>query len=154
MPDHLANLHRLGIQLPEVAAPVASYVPARLSGTHVYVSGQIPFLEGTLLATGTVPERVNFDQAIACARQCGLNILAAVHALVGLDRVTGVIKLGGFVACSPGYGDHPKVINGASELMLEVFGDAGRHARAAVGVPSLPLDAPVEIDAVIEINPG
>lgn len=152
MPSPSEKLAQMGITLPGAAKPVASYIPARRSGDHVFISGQVPFLEGELMAAGSVPDEVSFETAVACARQCGINILAAAHALVGIDRVTGVIRLGGFVACGPESGDQPKIINGASELMLEVFGDAGRHARAAVGVTSLPLRAPVEIEAVLEVG--
>ena len=151
MPTPSETLAQLGIALPEAAKPVASYIPARQSGAHVFISGQVPFLEGELMAAGSVPGEVSFETAVACARQCGINILAAAHALVGIDRVAGVVRLGGFVACGPDYGDQPKIINGASELMLDVFGDSGRHARAAVGVTSLPLRAPVEIEAVLEL---
>lgn len=148
-----ARLAELGLVLPAAPKPVAAYIPARRAGDLVYVSGQIPVRDGKLLATGCVPDEVGLATAVECARQCALNGLAVVKAEVGdLSRVKGVVRLGGFVACSAEFTDQPEVINGASELMVKVFGDAGRHARAAVGVASLPLDAPVEIEFLFEVG--
>lgn len=141
-----------GIVLPEVAAPAAAYVPAVRSGTYVYVSGQVPFVEGKLAQTGKVGDEVSADEAKAHARTCGLNALAAVDALVGLDAVVRVVKVVGFVASAPGFTGQPAVINGASELMSEVFGEEGRHARSAIGVAELPLGAPVEVEMIVEVR--
>lgn len=141
-----------GIVLPDVAAPAAAYVPAVRSGAYVYVSGQVPFVAGKLAQTGKVGAEVSADDAKAHARTCGLNALAAVNALVGLDAVVRVVKVVGFVASAPGFTGQPAVINGASELMSEVFGDAGRHARSAIGVAELPLGAPVEVEMIVEVR--
>lgn len=148
-----ARLKELGIDLPEPAAPAANYVPYVVSGNQVFVAGQIPVLQGELQSTGIVGKDLDTEAAYQAARLCGLNLIAQAKAACGgdLDRVTRVIKLGGFVACTPDFTDHPKVINGASDLMAEVFGDAGKHARFAVGAPSLPLNVSVEIDGVFEI---
>ena len=149
------RLAELGHTLPAPAAPVASYVPAvtTTGGLTVYISGQIPLREGKMLATGVVGREVTFEQAKACATQCALNALAALQAEIGdLGRLRRVVRLGGFVACTSDFTDHPKVINGASDLLVDVLGDAGRHARAAVGVTSLPLNAPVEIEFVFAID--
>jgi enamine deaminase RidA (YjgF/YER057c/UK114 family) len=149
-----ARLAELGIELPEVAPPVAAYVPAIVSGAYVYTSGQLPFVAGGLSATGKVGDGhglVPADDAKGYARTCVLNALAAVRAELGsLDRVTRIVKLVGFVASDPSFIGQPGVVNGASELLGEVFGEAGRHARSAVGVAVLPLDAPVEIELVVE----
>jgi enamine deaminase RidA (YjgF/YER057c/UK114 family) len=147
-----ARLAELGVDLPSVAAPVAAYVPAVRSGAHVYVSGQLPFVSGALAATGKVGAEVSPEEAKAHARTCALNALAAVHDLVGIDAVVGVVKVGGFVAAAEGFTAIPAVVNGASELFGEVFGDAGRHARAAVGVAELPLGAPVEVEVIFEVG--
>jgi enamine deaminase RidA (YjgF/YER057c/UK114 family) len=147
-----SRLAELGITLPEAPAPVASYIPAKRSGNLVYVSGQLPMRDGQLMATGTVPGAVDLETAQACARQCVLNGLAAAVGVVGtVDRITGVVRVGGFVAADPGFADHPKVINGASEVLQEIFGEAGRHARAAVGAVGLPLDACVEVELILEV---
>ncbi|TCO64316.1 RidA family protein [Actinocrispum wychmicini] len=146
------RLAELGIELPAVAAPLAAYVPAVQSGSQVYVSGQLPFVGGTLPATGKVGAEVSPEEAKAHARTCALNALAAVHDLVGVDAVTRVVKVGGFVAAAEGFTAVPAVVNGASELFGEVFGDAGKHARAAVGVAELPLGAPVEVDVIFEVG--
>ncbi|RSM75532.1 RidA family protein [Kibdelosporangium aridum] len=146
------KLAELGIQLPTVAAPVAAYVPAVQSGSHVYVSGQLPFIEGALAATGKVGGEISPEEGKAHARTCALNALAAVHSLVGIDAVVRVVKVGGFVAAAEGFTAIPAVINGASELFGEVFQDAGRHARAAVGVAELPLGAPVEVEVIFEVG--
>lgn len=148
-----ARLTELGIELPQAAAPVAAYVPVTRVGNTLYVSGQIPVWNGERRHLGKVGATVTAAEAKAAARLCGLNIIAQVKAACGgdLDRVVRIVKLGGFVACTPDFTEHPAVINGASELMVEVFGDAGRHARFAVGAPSLPLDVTVEVDAVVEL---
>ncbi len=147
-----ARLEELGIEIPEAAAPVASYVPVVIHGDLAYVSGQVSFVDGKLL-TGRLGEDVSLEDGIRAARGCGLMILAQLkRALGSLDRVERVVKLGGFVNSIADFTDQPKVVNGASDLMLEVFGDAGKHARAAVGVPSLPLGVAVEVDAVVAIR--
>ncbi|KKK06122.1 RidA family protein [Micromonospora sp. HK10] len=146
-----AKLAELGLTLPEVVPPVASYVPAVQSGQHVYVSGQLPMAEGKLLATGKVGAGVSADQAKDLAQRCALNALAAIDALVGLENVVKIVKLTGFVASAPGFTGQPGVINGASDLFGAVFGEAGRHARSAVGVAELPLDAPVEVEVIVEV---
>ena len=146
-----ARLQELGIVLPEAAAPVASYVPIVVQGGFAHVSGQLPFVDGDLVK-GRLGEDVSLDQGTAAARACGLMILSQLKAAGVLERVERVVKLGGFVNSSADFTDQPKVINGASDLMMEVFGETGKHARAAVGVPALPLGAAVEVDAVIAIS--
>ncbi|KIR63434.1 RidA family protein [Micromonospora harpali] len=146
-----AKLAELGLTLPEVVPPVASYVPAVQSGQHVFVSGQLPMADGKLLATGKVGAGVSAEQAKDLAQRCALNGLAAVDALVGLENVVKVVKVTGFVASAPGFTGQPGVINGASDLFGAVFGEAGRHARSAVGVSELPLDAPVEVELIVEV---
>jgi enamine deaminase RidA (YjgF/YER057c/UK114 family) len=146
-----ARLAELGIELPAVAAPVAAYVPAVRSGSQVFTSGQLPFVGGTLAATGKVGGEVSPEEAKQHARTCALNALAAVHALVGIDAVVRIVKVVGFVASAEGFTGQPAVVNGASELFGEVFGEAGQHARSAVGVAELPLDAPVEVELIVEI---
>jgi enamine deaminase RidA (YjgF/YER057c/UK114 family) len=146
-----ARLQELGIDLPEAAAPVASYVPVVVQGGLAYVSGQLPFVDGQLV-TGRLGEDVSLEAGTAAARACGLMILAQLKAaLVPLDKVERVVKLGVFVNSTADFTDQPKVANGASELMFDVFGEKGRHARAAVGVPALPLSAAVEVDAIIAL---
>jgi enamine deaminase RidA (YjgF/YER057c/UK114 family) len=145
------RLAELGLTLPEVVPPVAAYVPAVQSGPYVYVSGQLPISGGELLATGKVGAEVTAEEARDLARQCALNVLAAIDALVGLEYVVKVVKVVGFVASAPGFTGQPTVVNGASELFGEVFGEAGRHARSAVGVAELPLAAPVEVEAIVEV---
>lgn len=146
-----ARLQELVIVLPEAAAPVASYVPVVVHGGFAHVSGQLPFVDGKLV-TGRLGEDVSLEAGIDAARACGLMILAQLKAaLVPLDKVERVVKLGGFVNSTPDFTDQPKVINGASDLMVAVFGEKGRHARAAVGVPALPLGAAVEVDAIVAI---
>jgi enamine deaminase RidA (YjgF/YER057c/UK114 family) len=147
-----ARLAELGLELPEVVPPVASYLPAVQSGQHVYVSGQLPMAEGKLLATGKVGAGISPEQATDLARRCALNALAAVDSLVGLEQVVKVVKLTGFVASAPGFTGQPGVINGASDLFGTVLGEAGRHARSAVGVAELPLDAPVEVEVIFEVG--
>ncbi|WP_460799866.1 RidA family protein [Microbacterium sp. GXF0217] len=142
-----ARLEELGIELPAVAAPVAAYVPAVAHNGLVYTSGQLPFTAGALPATGKVGAGVEADAAKGYARTCALNALAAAaDAAGGLEKIAGVLRVGGFVASDPSFTGQPGVINGASEVLGEIFGDAGRHARAAVGVPVLPLDSPVEVE--------
>jgi enamine deaminase RidA (YjgF/YER057c/UK114 family) len=150
--DPLRRLAELGLQLPSVVAPVASYLPAVQTGSLVYTAGQLPFVDGQLPATGKVGADVLAEQANELARLCALNALAAVHDLVGLDRVVRVVKVVGFVASAPDFTGQPAVVNGASDLLAAVFGAAGRHARSAVGVAVLPLDAPVEVELVVEIS--
>lgn len=145
-----ARLKELGIVLPEAAAPVASYVPIVVQGGFAHVSGQLPFVDGKVV-TGRLGEDVTLDDGMAAARACGLMILAQLKAAGLLDKVERVVKLGAFINSTGDFTDQPKVANGASDLMFEVFGDKGRHARAAVGVPVLPLGAAVEVDAVIAI---
>ncbi|MBW0093771.1 RidA family protein [Pseudonocardia sp. KRD-184] len=147
------KLRELGIALPTVAAPAGAYIPARRTGDLVFTAGQVPFVDGKLPATGKVGAEVDVDTARDLARTCALNALAAVDALVGLDAVVGVVKVVGFVASAPDFTGQPSVINGASELLGEVFGEAGAHARSAVGVAVLPLDAPVEVELVVEVRP-
>jgi enamine deaminase RidA (YjgF/YER057c/UK114 family) len=146
-----AKLSELGIELPPVVAPLAAYVPAVQTGNLVYTSGQLPITDGQLLSSGKVGADVTAEDAKQLARVCALNALAAVHALVGIDAVVKVVKVVGFVASAPGFDGQPGVINGASELFGEVFGDAGAHARSAVGVAELPRNAPVEVEIVVEI---
>jgi enamine deaminase RidA (YjgF/YER057c/UK114 family) len=148
----LSRLEELGIQLPPVVAPVASYVPARRSGSFVYTSGQLPMVDGVLPATGKVGASVSPEDAAALARIAALNALAAVDDLVGLDAVVGVVKVVGYVASAPEFTGQPAVVNGASNLLGEVFGEAGAHARSAVGVAVLPLDSPVEIELIVEVR--
>jgi enamine deaminase RidA (YjgF/YER057c/UK114 family) len=146
------KLAELGFSVPEVAAPVAAYVPAVRSGNHVFTSGQLPMREGKLMAIGKVGGEVTQDEAVECARQCALNALAAIRAEVGeLSAVKRVVKVVAFVASTPDFTAQPLVANGVSELLGDVFGDIGRHARSAVGVPVLPLDAPVEVELVVEV---
>jgi enamine deaminase RidA (YjgF/YER057c/UK114 family) len=146
------RLAELGLAVPEVAAPVAAYIPAVRSGNHVFTSGQLPMREGQLMATGKVGGEVTQEEAVACARQCALNALAAIRAELGdLSQVKRVVKVVAFVASTPDFTGQPLVANGVSELLGDVFGDAGRHARSAVGVPVLPLDAPVEVELVVEV---
>lgn len=147
-----ARLQRLGLALPEVVAPLAAYVPAVRTGNLVYTSGQLPMQGGALVGTGKVGAGVTPEEANAMARLCALNALAAVDSVTGLDSVTRVVKVVGFVASAPGFNGQPAVVNGASELLGEVFGDAGAHARSAVGVSELPLDAPVEVELIVEVG--
>jgi enamine deaminase RidA (YjgF/YER057c/UK114 family) len=148
-----ARLAELGITVPEVVPPVAAYQPTARTGNLVFTAGQLPAREGEMLAVGKVGGEVSEEQGYECARQCALNALAAVRAEIGsLDKVVRIVKAVVFVASTPDFTAQPKVANGASELLGEVFGDAGRHARSAVGVPVLPLDVPVEVELVVEIE--
>ena len=146
-----ARLAELGIELPAVVAPLAAYVPAVRTGNLVYTAGQLPMRSGELLRTGKVGAEVTPEEGRQLARVCGLNALAAVHSLVGIDSVTRIVKVVGFVASAPGFTGQPGVVNGASQLFGDVFGDAGAHARSAVGVSELPLDAPVEVELIAEV---
>lgn len=147
-----AKLAELGLSLPEVAAPLASYVPAVRSGSYVYTAGQLPLVEGKLAVTGKVGAEVTAEEAKELARICGLNALAAVKSAIGdLDKIVRVVKVVGFVASAPDFTGQPGVVNGTSELFGEVLGDKGVHARSAVGVAVLPLDAPVEVEIQVEV---
>ncbi|MFN2518711.1 MAG: RidA family protein [Jatrophihabitantaceae bacterium] len=152
MTSPLARLAELGIALPSVGVPLAAYVAAVRSGSLVFTAGQLPMIDGQLVAAGKVGGAVSAAQAHALARTCALNGLAAVDALVGLDAVVRVVKVVGYVASTPDFTGQPAVVNGASELLGDVFGAAGLHARSAVGVAVLPLDAPVEIELVVEVG--
>lgn len=146
------RIAKLGIVLPQPAAPIAAYVPVVVAGGLAHVSGQLPFTDGQLIK-GRLGEGTTVEQGYTAARACALMVLAQLKAEIGsLDRVTQVVKLGGFVNSTGDFTDQPRVINGASELMVEVFGDIGRHARSAVGVPTLPLGVPVEIDAIFAVR--
>ena len=148
-----AKLAELGLTLPEAAAPVAAYVPVVIAGGLAHVSGQLPFVEGKLVR-GRLGEDVSLEEGYAAARACGLMLIAQLKAALGsLDRIERVVKLGGYVNSAADFTDQPKVVNGASELMVAVFGDAGKHARSAVGVPALPLGAAVEVDAIVAVRP-
>lgn len=146
------RLADLGIELPDVVPPAGVYVPAVRTGNLVYTAGQVPMQSGKLAQTGKVGGEVTPEEGKALARICALNALAAVHSLVGIDSVTRVVKVVGFVASAPGFHGQPGVINGASQFLGEVFGDAGAHARSAVGVSDLPLDAPVEVELIVEVS--
>ena len=148
-----ARLAELGIELPPVATPVAAYVPAVRTGSLVYTSGQIPIVGGKLAFTGKVGADVSAEEAKDAARICALNTLAAVHDLVGIDSIVRIVKVVGFVASADGFTGQPGVVNGASELYGEVFGDAGKHSRSAVGVSELPLGVPVEVELIVEVAP-
>ena len=149
-----AKLAELGLTLPVAAAPVAAYVPVVIAGGLAHVSGQLPFIDGKLV-TGRLGEDVSLEQGTAAAQACGLMILAQLKAALGsLDRVERIVKLGAFISSTGAFTDQPKVANGASELMAAVFGDAGKHARSAVGVPVLPLGAAVEVDAIVAVKPA
>jgi len=151
-PSPEARLAALGITLPKVSPPLAAYVPAVLTRGYVYTAGQLPVVEGRLLATGKVGAEVGAGEASALARTCALNALAAVASVTsGLDAVRRIVKVTGFVASAPDFTQQAQVINGASELLIEVFGEAGRHARSAVGMAVLPLNAPVEVELIAEV---
>jgi len=145
------RLAALGITLPTVVPPVAAYIPAVVSGNHVFTSGQLPMVDGVLPETGKLGADVSAERGKELARQCALNALAAVASVIGsLDRITRIVKVVGFVASDPAFTGQPGVINGASEVLGEIFGDAGVHARSAVGVAVLPLDSPVEVELIVE----
>jgi enamine deaminase RidA (YjgF/YER057c/UK114 family) len=148
-----ARLAGLGLVLPPVVAPLAAYVPAVRTGALVYTAGQLPMVDGKLLSAGKVGAEVGAAEAAALARTCALNALAAAASVAGgLAAITRIVKLTGFVASAPDFTGQPQVVNGASELLLEVFGDAGRHARSAVGTAVLPLNAPVEVELIVEVR--
>jgi len=147
-----ARLRELGLELPKVAAPVAAYVPAVRTGNHVYTSGQLPFVDGKLPATGKVGDQVSLERAVELAGICALNAIAALGSQADLDDVVRIVKVVGFVASAPGFTAQPAVVNGASELLGRVFGEAGTHARSAVGVAVLPLDSPVEVELIAEVR--
>lgn len=145
-------LAQLGIRLPNPVAPLASYIPVRISGDHAYVAGQVPLEDGTVLSSGKLGAEVTVEQGQEATRRCALQALAALRAALGsLDRVKGIVRLDVFVASAPGFTDQPKVANGASDLLVEIFGEEGRHARAAVGVSELPLGASVEVALIARI---
>ncbi|WP_440100319.1 RidA family protein [Streptosporangium sp. H16] len=147
------RLAELGLTLPEVVPPLAAYVPAVRSGNHVHTSGQLPIVDGKLVATGKVGAEVDVEDAYELARACALNALAAVASEAGgLSNIVRIVKVVGFVASAPGFTGQPQVVNGASDLLAAVLGDAGRHARSAVGVAVLPLDAPVEVEVIAEVR--
>jgi len=153
--DPESVLAKLGLALPTPAKPVAAYVPTKITGSLLYVAGQIPMKDGQMMFKGSLPGAVTLEQGIECARQCALNGLAAAKAALGsLSCIKQVVRLGVFVASEPGFYDQPKIANGASELMVAVFGEAGRHARAAVGSIALPLGAPVEVEFLFEVTAG
>ncbi len=151
------RLPQIGITLPPAAKPVANYVPAVRIGDLVYTSGQLPFVSGKLEFRGKVHEgadgTVTPEQAVSAARQCTLNALSAIDALVGLDSITRIVKVTGYVASGPGFSGQPQVLNGASDLLADIFGEAGVHARSAVGVAELPLASPVEVELIVEVTP-
>lgn len=154
MTDVDKALARLGLSLPTVVPPLAAYRPAVRSGDYVYTSGQLPMVDGALVAAGKVGAEIDPEQAYDLARICALNALAAVASIAPLDQVVRIVKVVGFVASAPGFTGQPKVLNGASELFGEVFGEAGTHARSAVGVAELPLGAPVEVELIAELAPS
>lgn len=146
------RLAELGIELPQLAAAAGSYLPTARTGNLVFTAGQLPFVEGRLPATGRVGAEVSPEDAQGYARQAALNVLAALHAAVGIDNVERIVKVVGFVASAEGFTGQPGVVNGASDLFVEVFGEAGRHARSAVGVAQLPLGSPVEVEAIAQVR--
>lgn len=149
------RLADLGIVIPAPAKPVASYIPTVRTGNHVYVSGQVGMADGSPVVTGRLGAEVGLEDGVAAARACAVNVIAALKAELGeLSRVARVVKLTGFVASAPEFTDQPKVVNGASDLFVEVFGDQGRHARSAIGVAALPLNVPVEVEAIVEVTAG
>jgi enamine deaminase RidA (YjgF/YER057c/UK114 family) len=147
------RLHALGVSIPDPPPPLASYVPAVRTGNLVYTSGQLPTVSGTLTASGQVGLDLDEDAAYDAARTATLNALAAIASVASLDDIVQVVHVTGYVASANGFTDQPTVVNGASDLLLQVFGDAGKHSRAAVGVETLPLGAPVEIDMIVEVKP-
>jgi enamine deaminase RidA (YjgF/YER057c/UK114 family) len=151
-PSWHARLAELGIRLPPVAAPVASYVPAVRTGQLVFTSGQLPFIDGGLRRTGKVGGSVEVEEAAADAKLCALNALAAVDDLVGLDSIARIVRVVGYVASAEGFSGQPRVVNGASELLGKIFGPAGAHARSAVGVAELPMNSPVEVELTVELR--
>jgi enamine deaminase RidA (YjgF/YER057c/UK114 family) len=153
MPSVEERLAAMGLSVHDVVPPVAAYVPAVRSGSYVYTSGQLPFVDGQLQATGKVGADVTAERAAELAEICALNAIAAIKSVAPLDSVVRVVKVVGFVASAPDFSAQPAVVNGASNLLLAAFGDLGAHARSAVGVAALPLDAPVEVEVIVEIAP-
>lgn len=145
------RLAELDVTLPEVATPAGAYVPATRAGQLVFTAGQVPVVDGELAAVGKVGAEISMEQAQQLARTCTLNALAAVDSVCGLDAINRVVKVVGFVASAPGFNSQPAVLNGASELLGEIFGSAGEHSRSAVGVAELPMDAPVEVELIVEV---
>lgn len=152
MPSPAEQLKALGLTLPTPANPVAAYVATQRAGDLLFVSGQLPRKDGALAKTGIVGRDVALEDAQECAKLCGLHILAQVQAAVGLDKIRQCVKLTGFVASAPEFGQQPQVINGASQLLIDVLGEAGRHSRSAVGVAALPSNAPVEVEAIFLVS--
>jgi enamine deaminase RidA (YjgF/YER057c/UK114 family) len=147
------KMRGLGLELPEVPKPVASYVPAVRSGNYVYTSGQVPFVKGELMHKGKLGGDLTIEQGYECARATAMNCLAAVKSVIDdLDRVKRIVRVTGFINSAPGFTDQPKVLNGASDLLVEIFGERGKHSRLAIGTSELPLGAPLEIDMVVEIG--
>lgn len=147
------KIQELGLTLPPVAAPAGAYLPAIISGNLVFTAGQIPLVDGKLMATGKIGAELTAEQGKEIAQRCALNAVAAVKSVIGdLDRITRIVKVVGFVASTPDFTAQPTVINGASEFLQEVFGEIGKHARSAVGVAALPLDAPVEVELIVEFE--
>lgn len=147
------RLAEIGITIPDVVPPVASYLPATRSGNYVYTSGQLPFVAGELIAAGILGKDIDEETAAKCAEQCAVNAIAAAKSVIGdLDKVVRVVKVVGFVASTPEFTKQPVVINGASDLFIKAFGDAGKHARSAVGVAALPLNTPVEVEVIFEVR--
>jgi enamine deaminase RidA (YjgF/YER057c/UK114 family) len=146
------RLRELGITLPPVSTPAGAYIPAKRSGDLVFTAGQVPMVDGRIAATGKVGAEVDTETAAGLARTCALSALAAVDALVGIDSITGIVKLVGFVASAPGFTDQPEVINGASDVLGEIFGETGAHARSAVGVAELPRGVPVEVELIVQVG--
>jgi enamine deaminase RidA (YjgF/YER057c/UK114 family) len=147
------KMRGLGLELPEVPKPVASYVPAVRSGNYVYTSGQVPFVKGELMHRGKLGGDLTIEQGYECARVTAMNCLAAVKSVIDdLDRVKQIVRVTGFINSAPGFSDQPKVLNGASDLLVEIFGERGKHSRLAIGTSELPLGAPLEIDMVVEIG--
>lgn len=151
-----SRLSQLGITLPEAVTPVANYVPFTIAGDLVFLSGQLPLEAGALRHKGALGLNVFVEDGYRAARICALNLVAQMKLAAGgdLDRIARIVRIGGFVAATPDFTDHPKVVNGASDFLVELFGDSGRHARTAVGVPSLPLGATVEVEAVVRLGPA
>jgi enamine deaminase RidA (YjgF/YER057c/UK114 family) len=145
------KLAELGIELPEVAKPVAAYVPAVKAGRQVYTSGQLPMRNGELMAVGHVGVSVTIEEANACARQCALNALAAINSVADLNKIEQIVKVTGFISGGPDFTQQSAIMNGASDLLLEIFGDAGKHARTSIGVASLPVGAPVEVELLVRL---
>jgi enamine deaminase RidA (YjgF/YER057c/UK114 family) len=149
--DPHAKLAELGLSLPKVSPPGGSYVPAVRSGNHVYVSGQVPMMDGEIISTGKVGADITVERARELSRHCALAALAAIDSVAGLDHVVRIVKVVGFVASAEGFSGQPGVVNGASDLFVAVFGEAGRHARSAIGVAELPLGSPVEVEVIAEV---